>query len=131
MVQLPRCNENCIEHLMHFQVPYFGIMEDLANIVHWVLDGTTSPWGFSSSTTMGSDPDGSWLPGFKNASGCRRVVASRVLGPEWASRSWDAVALLVPPWDSGAGDTSESWDPATTRLQASLLDPDPGILNHL
>jgi hypothetical protein len=51
---------------------------------------------------MGSDPEGSWLPGSENASGCR-----------------GAVALLVPPWDSGARDASESWDPAVT--------PTPGL----
>jgi hypothetical protein len=30
---------------MHFQVPYFGVMEDLANVVHRALDGTAPLWG--------------------------------------------------------------------------------------
>jgi hypothetical protein len=43
MAQLPGCNENYIEQLMHFQVSCFGVMEDLTDVVHRALDGTTSP----------------------------------------------------------------------------------------
>jgi hypothetical protein len=99
---------------MHFQVPCFGVMDDLTDIVHWALDGTTPPWGSGSSTSMGSGLEGLWFPGSKNVLGCRGVVASRASGPESASGSWNAVALLVLPWNSGAEDASESWDPTAT-----------------
>jgi hypothetical protein len=66
------------------------------------------PRGSSSSTSMGSDTEGSWLLGSENALGCRGIVASRALGPESAFGSWDAVALLVLPWDSRVGDASRS-----------------------
>jgi hypothetical protein len=45
MAQLPRCNENCIIQLMHFQAPCFGVMEDIADVVHQALDSTDPPWG--------------------------------------------------------------------------------------
>jgi hypothetical protein len=43
MAQLSRYNENCIKQLIHFLVPCLGIMEDLTNVVHRVLDGTDPP----------------------------------------------------------------------------------------
>jgi hypothetical protein len=91
VAQLPGCNEKCIEQLMHFQVPYFGVMKDLTNVVHRVLDGTTPLGGSGSSTSTGLDPEGSWLQRSGNASGCQ-----------------GAVALLVPPCGLGAGDASGS-----------------------
>jgi hypothetical protein len=30
---------------MHFQVACFSVMEDLADVVYWTLDGMVPPWG--------------------------------------------------------------------------------------
>jgi hypothetical protein len=45
VTQLPRGNEDCIQQLVDLQVPSFGLVEDLTNVVHWTLDGSDSPGG--------------------------------------------------------------------------------------
>jgi hypothetical protein len=57
---------------------------------------------------MGSGPEGTWLVGPENALGERGAVASRLPGPELASRGWDPVMLSGPAWRSGARDASGS-----------------------
>jgi hypothetical protein len=91
---------------MHFQVPCLGIMEDFTDVVHRVLDNTNPPWGSSSSTSIGSGPEGPWLMGLENASGGQGMVASRSSRPElasgagtqWRYRAWlGAQGLGMPP----------------------------------
>jgi hypothetical protein len=81
MAQLPGCNEDCIKQLIHFQVPCLDVMEDLTDVVHQALDGTDPPWGFGSSTSMGSGPEGPWLLGPENALGAECRSGFTILSP--------------------------------------------------
>jgi hypothetical protein len=45
MAQLPGCDENCIKQLMYFQVPCLSVMEDLTDVVYWVLNSMDPPKG--------------------------------------------------------------------------------------
>jgi hypothetical protein len=45
VMQLPRGDEDCIKQLVDLQVPSLGLVEDLADVVHWTLDGSDPPGG--------------------------------------------------------------------------------------
>jgi hypothetical protein len=55
---------------MHFQVPCFGVMDDLTDVVHRALDGTTPPWGVRFVNLHGLGPRGLVVPGIQK---CLRV----------------------------------------------------------
>jgi hypothetical protein len=97
VAQLAGCNEDCVKHLMHLQVPCLCVMEDLTDAVHQALDALDPPRGSDTSTSMGLGPGGAWPPGSDTASGSWDPSASWLSGPETTSRSWDPAAL----WPTG------------------------------
>jgi hypothetical protein len=45
VAQLPGGDEDWIKQLVDLQVPCLGLMEDLADVVHWMLDSSDPPGG--------------------------------------------------------------------------------------
>jgi hypothetical protein len=51
VARLPGSDEDCIKQLMDLHVPRLGLMEDIADIVHWLLEGL-DPLGGGSGASI-------------------------------------------------------------------------------
>jgi hypothetical protein len=54
VAELPGGDDDCIKQLMDLQVPYLGLVEDFADVVHRSLDGLDLPEGSGASISIGA-----------------------------------------------------------------------------
>jgi hypothetical protein len=67
-LQLPGCNEDCIEQLPNLRVPCLSILKDLTDKVHrLLLDFGSGPWSFN-----GGDGADYYI------SGCHATLGNRI-----------------------------------------------------
>jgi hypothetical protein len=85
------------------QVPGLGLVEDLADVVHRMLDGPDPPGGSGASIFIGAGPGSSQCFASGETFEVRGPTTAWSWGPTTTSRGWDPAIATAPGSSTGLG----------------------------